>query len=78
MSEWGVRVNERTLLHATNHRDESNEYLADTLGRSLFAIQSIKTILDERLKRSVARRKTEARRNQGFDYVNTFPPGWFD
>lgn len=95
MGEWARRVEASTLVTADQHREEwsqedlefvaafrneaSDEELATTLGRSLYAIWSIKHVLDERLgrRRPLTERQRLARA-EGFDFVTTFPPGWWE
>lgn len=75
--EWDIE--DLTFVAAFRDDPDTTDIdLALALGRSLYAVQAIKSVLDERLRRRVSREKTEARRNVGFDFVTTFPPGWFD
>lgn len=96
MGTWATEVEQRTLKTADNHKeiwdvedlefvaafaaDSTDEELALTLGRSLYAIQSIKKVLDERINREVAARRTEARATErGYTFIDgDYPPGWND
>lgn len=91
---WAAEVEQRTLATADNHRETwdvedlefvaafansaSNEELAVTLGRSLYAIQSIKNVIDERVRREVAKRNVAARQSErGYTFIDgDYPPGW--
>jgi hypothetical protein len=92
--KWAHRVEAETLKTADNHRetwdlddlefvaafrDETNdEELAVTLGRSLYAVQSIKRVLDERITREVAVRNV-TRTETGWTFIgDDVPPGWND
>lgn len=92
--KWAHKVEARTLAEAEKHREEwtqadlefvaafrdecTDEELALTLGRSYYAISSIKEVLDERLFRP---RHTTERQRVAAAPTYTFvdgdvPPGW--
>jgi hypothetical protein len=95
MGTWDQKVEQRTLVTADNHRelwddddlafvaafrdDATNEELAVTLGRSLFAITSIKQVLDERIAKQVAERRRAQRPSQrAYTFIDgDVPPGWW-
>lgn len=93
---WHHEVEARTLPMAENHRDyweredlefvrefrdtATDEELAYALGRSYYAVVSIKHVLDERLAAEVRvtekQRQTQAR---AYTFIgDDVPPGWND
>lgn len=95
MSVWQAKVEANTLATAKNHRstwtsddlefvaafrdEATDEELAIALGRSYFAIASIKRELDERMTKSVEERTVSTqRREKGWTFVgDDVPPGWW-
>ena len=93
---WNSRVEARTLATAENHREvwtnadlefvaafrdeATDEELAVTLGRSYYAIASIKRVLDERMGRVVENRVTaqdRVRSARTYTFIDgDVPPDW--
>jgi hypothetical protein len=93
---WHHNVEARTLAEASNHRDYwdrqdleyvakhrdtlTDEVMAYALGRSYYAVVSIKQVLDQRLGAEV--RVTERHRQEtapAYTFIgNDVPPGWND
>ena len=94
-TSWAARVEATTLITADHHRetwtreeielvmaftdDATDEEIAVTLGRSLFAVWSIQhRIRSGDLNVAPQRRIDPSKIERGYDYVTTFPPGYFD
>jgi hypothetical protein len=96
-NEWARRTQDATLVTADAWGeawsdddiefvaaftdDATDEEIATTLGRSLYAIWAIQTRIREG---AITPRRRDVRSpiakawDQGFDFVTTFPPGYLD